>query len=324
VELRRSPGQVSPSKMIFAVVGMAVCSATLIWSAGSPALVAAKPIALRGHGPAVIHRQRDQQQFESSNWSGYAVTGANGSVSDVKASWKVPLVACPTNTINGSGGYAAFWVGIDGWSSNTVEQIGTDSDCVSLSGAPYTPTYYAWFEFYPQNSYYLEFNNGQCKSMPNSATCISPGDAISAEVKYSGTASGGRNRRGGGPEFTVTITDVTQGWMFNTTSTVSSAKQSSAEWIAETPCCQRNRQFLPLADFGTADFGADFTNVVSTASATVSQTTGPIGAFGNNIQESTMVLESCAGNPNCTVMAQPSALSPDGSSFSVAWMNAGP
>jgi hypothetical protein len=145
MEPRQSLGIVCWSKMIFAMAGMFACSVALICSAGSPARVAAKPIALYRHGPVVIHRQRDQQQWESTNWSGYAVTGPNGSVTDVKASWKVPLVTCPTNTANGSGGYAAFWVGIDGWSSSTVEQIGTDSDCVSLSGAPYTPTYYAWF-----------------------------------------------------------------------------------------------------------------------------------------------------------------------------------
>ena len=301
-------------KTSFAVAAAAVCSG------GSSMRVTVRTLASRQHRPAMIHRQRDQQQWESSNWSGYAVTGTNGSVTDAKASWKVPQAVCPANTSNGSGGYSAFWVGIDGWSSSTVEQIGTDSDCVSLSGAPYTPTYYAWFEFYPQNSYYLEFGNGQCKSMPNSATCVSPGDAISAEVKYSGTATGRR----GGPTFTVIITDMTQGWTFSTTSVVSRAQQSSAEWIAETPCCQRNGQFLPLADFGAANYGANFTSVPGTSYATVSSIAGPIGSFGNNIQESTMVVESCAGSPSCTVMAQPSALSPDGSSFSVAWMNAGP
>ena len=179
------------------------------------------------------------------------------------------------------------------------------------------------FEFYPQNSYFLEFGNGECRT-PNSATCVIPGEVISAEVKYSGTASGGHGGRGGGPEFTVTITDVTQGWTYSTSSEVSGAKQTSAEWIAETPCCQKGNKVYPLADFGTADYGADFTSVMSTSSATVSSITAPIGSFGNSVQESTMVVESCAETPGCTVMAQPSGLSPDGSSFSVAWMNAGP
>jgi Peptidase A4 family len=73
--------------------------------------------------------------------SGYAVTGAAGSVTDVKGSWVVPAVQGSRPSTNQ---YASFWVGIDGFSSNTVEQIGTDSDC--QNGAP---TNYAWFEFYP-------------------------------------------------------------------------------------------------------------------------------------------------------------------------------
>jgi hypothetical protein len=67
-----------------------------------------------------------------------AVTGSKASVTDVTGSWTVPAVDCtsPNGTPNG---YSSFWVGIDGYGSNTVEQIGTDSDCVSLLGAQKTP-----------------------------------------------------------------------------------------------------------------------------------------------------------------------------------------
>ncbi len=75
----------------------------------------------------------------STNWSGYAVTGPAGSVTDAKGSWIVPSVTCSS-----AASYSSFWVGIDGFGSNTVEQTGTDSDCQSGS-----PTYYAWYEFYP-------------------------------------------------------------------------------------------------------------------------------------------------------------------------------
>ena len=60
----------------------------------------------------------------STNWSGYAVTGANGSFHSVSASWTEPTATC-----TGSAKYASFWVGLDGFSSNSVEQTGTDSDC---------------------------------------------------------------------------------------------------------------------------------------------------------------------------------------------------
>lgn len=79
-------------------------------------------------------------------------------------------------------------MGIDGYSSNTVEQTGTDSDCVNGK-----PVYYAWFEFYPHPSFSV-----------NSLT-IQPGDVISAEV--SAGAKG---------EFTVTLMDTTAGGTFST------------------------------------------------------------------------------------------------------------
>src|ERR1035437_3778384 len=43
------------------------------------------------HDPAII-RERHGRNATSTNWSGYAVTGANGSVTDVKGSWIVPTV----------------------------------------------------------------------------------------------------------------------------------------------------------------------------------------------------------------------------------------
>src|SRR5438876_3624325 len=110
----------------------------------------------------------------STNWSGFAVTGSG--VTDAKGSWIVPSVTCSSSTT-----YSSFWVGIDGYSSNTVEQIGTDSDCVNG-----TPAYYVWYEFYPHWSYTV-----------NSIT-IHPGDVISAEV--SADAKG---------TFTLTLTDQT-------------------------------------------------------------------------------------------------------------------
>lgn len=216
----------------------------------------------------------------SLNWSGYAVTGAAGSVTDAKGSWVVPQVTCSSTNA-----YSSFWVGIDGYSSNAVEQTGTDSDCQKGS-----PTYYAWYEFYPQPSFII------------SGLTIHPGDVISAEVSSSGKT------------FTVTLTDVATG-SFSTSATVSSAKRSSAEWIAEAP--SSGGSILPLADFGTVNFGTDYTGVASTNFATVGGTTGAIGSFGSSVQEITMVSSSGATE------AQPSALSVYGTSFQVTWVGSG-
>src|SRR5215471_2558674 len=155
------------------------------------------------HRPIIIHHVRDTT-VGSYNWSGYAVAAAPGTVTSVKGSWVVPAVQpgfCSSATTNE---YASFWVGIDGLTSNTVEQTGTDSDCQNG-----VPTYYAWFEFYPHPAFLVN-------SMP-----IRPGDVVEAEVGYSPTT-----RR-----FTVTIKDITTGQSFSTSTRVNSAQRSSAEWI---------------------------------------------------------------------------------------------
>ena len=220
-------------------------------------------------------RQHDGS-FTSTNWSGYAVTGSSGSVSDAKGSWIVPAIqgACP-----GTNQYSSFWVGIDGFSSGTVEQTGTDSDC---QGG--TPTYYAWFEFFPHPLFII---NG---------LTVTPGDHISADASFNGRS------------FTVTITDTTTGASFSTSSKVSRAQRSSAEWIAEAPSSSGG--VLPLADFGTVNFSA--------STATVSGTTGTIGSFGSSVQVITMVTSTGV------VKAQPSSLSSSGDSFSVTWKSSGP
>jgi hypothetical protein len=242
------------------------------------------------HRPIVIHHVHDTT-IGSYNWSGYAVTAATGAVTAVKGSWVVPAVqpgSCLSGTKNE---YASFWVGMDGFTSNTVEQTGTDSDCQNG-----VPTYYAWFEFYPHPAF-----------MVNSMS-IRPGDVMEAEVQYSPAT-----RR-----FTVTINDLTTGQSFSTSTKVNSAQRSSAEWIAEAP--SGSGGILPLADFGTAVYGVDNTGVAGTSEATVSGTTAPVGLFGSNVYQINMVSSS---NPNVS-KAVPSSLSSDGSSFSDVWVSSGP
>lgn len=243
------------------------------------------PIAQRRHSPVKIHQRQSDTSWDSYNWSGYAVTGAAGSVTDAKASWTVPLVSCPIGSKprQNQNQYSSFWVGIDGFNDNTVEQIGTDSDCQSG-----TPTYYAWFEFYPNPMF-----------MINSVT-IHPGDVISAEVSSTG-----------GGSFTVSLTNVTTNQSSGSISTqVPGAQQSSAEWIAEAPSGAGG--VLPLANFGTVLFSQN--------GATVGGTAGAIGSFGSNVQDITMVGEH---RPH-PIKAQPSPLSGDGTGFSVTWYSTGP
>lgn len=104
-------------------------------------------------------------QGTSSNWAGYAVDGAVGSVSDVTGSWTVPKVA--TVKQSGQRQYSSFWVGIDGDSSSNVEQIGTDSDIQNNN-----PVYYVWYELYPNPCYRI------------TSMKINPGDKMTTDVSY--------------------------------------------------------------------------------------------------------------------------------------------
>ena len=126
------------------LAGLAISGSLVVTNAVLPADSHATRLEVgerNRHDPAIIH-ERHGRNATSTNWSGYAVTGPDGSVTDVKGSWKVPDVVCSSPGTPNS--YASFWVGIDGYGSNTVEQIGTDSDC---SGG--NAVYYAWYEFYP-------------------------------------------------------------------------------------------------------------------------------------------------------------------------------
>jgi hypothetical protein len=164
------------------------------------------------HGPL-----RSISNGTSSNWSGYAAHGAT--FNSVSASWVQPAGQC-TNKAT----WSAFWVGLDGYTSRTVEQTGSEVDC---SGG--SPVYYAWYEMYPANS--VNFSNP-----------VAPGDHFTASVTASGS------------NFTLTITDTTQGWHRAITKSLSSAQKSSAEVIAEAPCCTAGGGILPLTDFGTVHF----------------------------------------------------------------------
>jgi hypothetical protein len=270
-----------------------------------PAAASTTPqLAPHQHGPMKFHRIREDNTSESYNWSGYAATGAADSFTKVVGSWIVPAVNC-TATPNA---YSSFWVGIDGYNSGTVEQTGTDSDCSSG-----TPQYYAWYEFYPQNAYYAcPPSSGRNRNpQPCPLQNLHVGDVMQASVAYT---AGGRNGT-----FTATITDLTTGATFSTTYQPFRADQrSSVEWIAEAPCCTSSGGILPLSDFGTVSLGFDYTKVSGTNDASVnSGTPAPISVFGNGLQQINMV---GATSPN-PLEATTSALSADGTSFTVTWVS---
>ena len=178
----------------------------------------------------------------SGNWAGYAAaTDLNqpqaGSVSAVSGSWKVPAVT-------GTGtAYSSVWVGIDGYTSSTVEQIGTESDIVNG-----VPQYSVWYEMYPQGSVDI------------TTMTVSPGDSISASVQYIA-------RQPMRVSSKLTITDTSRANdSFTTYQSAPGAQRSSAEWIVEAPVSDSG--VLPLANFASVTF--------TNASATINGVTGPI------------------------------------------------
>jgi hypothetical protein len=182
-----------------------------------PVLLVTAALMLLGPSVAQAHVLRHPPRHKrtattSTNWSGYAVDGSGAT--DVLGTWTQPTATCA----NGENSWSSPWIGIDGDTSNTVEQTGTDSDCVGG-----TPTYYAWYEMYPKNV--VEVN-----------LAVHPGDSFTGEVKYTGSS------------FTLTLIDTTTGKSFTTTQSARKAQRSSVEWIMEGPTNSG------LTDFGSIPF----------------------------------------------------------------------
>jgi hypothetical protein len=204
--------------------------------------------AIRNGGPAVHYVQPGSKPMRthggvfnasttSTNWSGYAAHG--GTYTTVSATWVQPAGSCTSATR-----YSSFWVGLDGYTSNSVEQTGTDTDC-----SRGRPVYYGWYEMYPNPSFSF-------------GSTISAGDTISASVTFSGTSS-----------YTLKLSDVTRGWTSTTTKSLSGAPRSSAEVIIEAPCCTSSGGILPLANFGTVHLSNSLVNGSSIGSFNPDQIT---------------------------------------------------
>jgi Peptidase A4 family len=152
-------------------------------------------------------------QVQSTNWSGYADTGSG--FTQVSGNWTEPGAHCTSTT-----SLAAFWVGIDGYSSNSVEQDGTLIEY--YLGAAY---YFSWWEMYPSNAVQIV---GQS---------VAAADRISASVVRTGTT------------YALTVTDSTNPANSFTTDQSCSCANTSAEWIAEAP--SGSAGIYPLSNFGT-------------------------------------------------------------------------
>lgn len=200
---------------------------------------------------------------ESDNWSGYGLTGRRGAFRSVSASWRQPRADC-----RGVAGhrYAAFWVGLDGFGSNSVEQTGSDSDCRGR-----TPTYYGWYEMFPAPP--VLYRNR-----------VAAGDRMSASVTFRGTRT-----------YVLVLRDSTRHWTHVVIRNEAGLARSSVEVITEAPATETG-SILPLADFGTVRYTGSRMNgvllrrlgririLMVDGRGLLKDTTTPVGAadvFGN-------------------------------------------
>jgi hypothetical protein len=194
------------------------------------------------------HQISGLTNVQSTNWSGYADTGS--SFSKVTGSWTEPSANCSSSTTS----LAAFWVGIDGFTSGSVEQDGTLIECFRR-----TAFHFSWWEMFPTNAVQVV---GQT---------VAAGDHISASVVRNGSS------------YTLAVTDSTHSAnSFTRTESCSSCANTSAEWIAEAPSGSSGVE--PLANFGT------WTD--SNSTVTAGSTSGVISSFTDD--EITMVDSSGA------------------------------
>ncbi len=240
-----------------ASAGPAAASSPASSQAKAAAIAAIKTLRIGFHAhstPRAAHARGQVSaltQVTSTNWSGYADTGS--AFSAVSASWTEPTPSCSGSRTTS---LAAFWVGIDGYSSSSVEQDGTLIECYRGSAYQYT-----WWEMYPTNAIQVV------------GSSLAAGDAITASVTRSGTS------------YTLKVTDSTHSAnSFTTTQTcsASSCVDSSAEWIAEAP--SGSSGVYPLAKFSTWN---DANSTVTEGS-----TAGVISSFTDD--EITMITSSGA------------------------------
>jgi Peptidase A4 family len=256
-----APGWIGLARhLVHRLCGVALITAALL--VGTPP--ASTPLHARPAASAAM---------SSPNWSGYAAHRPGAQFTAVRGDWAQPAVRCPQG-----GTYSSFWIGLDGYLSDDVEQVGTGADCIGAG----VPAYYSWYELYPSPRVRL-------------ALVIRPGDRLEAQVS---SVSG---------DTSLSLRDLTTGRVVAVTQRAPAGPLTSAEWVVEAPsaCSGSSCSVLPLADFGTVPFSGCSADAAVGASGTITSASWSTDAI-------TMVTRSGG------VLAQPSDVTADGASFSVS------
>jgi hypothetical protein len=166
----------------------------------------------------------------AGGWAGWVnVSPPNppGQYESAVADWTVPKANCDFLEMAG----ASEWVGIDGYNESTVEQAGTQTDCILGQG-----TYASWWELYG-----TPVDGGGQVDLPGNDH-IHPGDQVFAQVVAGhGTGMPPDNIPGQGT-YGFTFVNFTENWVFNAIEPSRGALSQeppnlTAEWIVEQPSC---------------------------------------------------------------------------------------
>jgi hypothetical protein len=183
----------------------------------------------------------------SLNWSGFGDTSSTTTADDftyVSGHWRIPAVTCPAGPYQTEGAYIANWVGLDGLTDSTVEQLGTAAMC--YEGVLY---YYDWYEMYPAGTVV----EGTAQCIADNVDCPQPGDQISASVAVTPGTDGNNN-------YVLSLTDYTnpqESFSATASCAATTCTDSSAEWIVERPAYEPIPgliQIVPMVDYDRTGF----------------------------------------------------------------------
>jgi hypothetical protein len=227
-----------------------------------------------GHGAL----PRQGGTVTSANWSGYAVTPADGDITAVSSTFTVPTAGLVLP------GFAASWTGIGGYTSDDLIQAGVAED--SVPSNPFLgEQYFAWYELLPGASVQLTNCTG------DTSCAVNAGDTMSVDIHQTADNI-----------WTIDVADSGH-WTWTASDIDYVSTHSSAEWILEAPQVDGLQSLI--AGVGTAHFGP-----VSTF--TVGSGLPMTLASGDPTQINLTTPEIPTIN-----LATTSALAPDGQSFNV-------
>jgi hypothetical protein len=152
---------------------------------------------------------------DSSNWSGYAVTG--NSFTSVTGTFNAPSLVSGTSTSDALGA----WVGIDGANNTSLIQAGI-GEYVDPS-EPSQFYLYPWWEILPNAQVVI------------TSVTVAPGDEVTVTIDTQGEGI-----------FGITLTDDTNGQSYTTTQSYN-GPATSVEWIMEAPSLDGS--VVPLAPY---------------------------------------------------------------------------